>query len=88
MRTIDEVCRRIRAEYTEMPGLRLTPAQVERLCGVDRKTCQLVLDELVNDRFLRASPDGHYARLADDTVQRPQLAKARLRTQPRLQQAS
>ena len=31
---------RIRSEYLEMSGLRLTDAQVERLCGVDRTTCK------------------------------------------------
>ena len=40
---------RIRAEYLEMPGLRLTPDQTERLCGVERALCQIVLDALVND---------------------------------------
>ena len=32
---------RIRAEYLEMPGMRLTAAQVHRLSGVDISTCTL-----------------------------------------------
>ena len=35
MRTIEDVLNRLRAEYLEMPGLRLKPAQVQRLDGVD-----------------------------------------------------
>ncbi len=48
-----------------MPGLRLTVKQVQRLCGVDGKICQKVLDALVAGRFLRANADGTYARLTE-----------------------
>jgi hypothetical protein len=54
---------RIRAEYLEMPGLRLTVPQAERLCGGDEPTCAAVLDMLVEQRFLRRRPDGSYTRL-------------------------
>jgi hypothetical protein len=57
--------RRIRAEYLEMPGLRLTLTQAQRLCGVDRATCQRVLDELVEARFLCVKRDGAYARVTE-----------------------
>jgi hypothetical protein len=43
---------RIRAEYLEMPGLRLTCEQAQRLCGADRLLCQRVLDMLVDVTFL------------------------------------
>jgi hypothetical protein len=59
---------RIRAEYVEMPGMRLTAAQVERLSGVDATTCRVVLDDLVRAKFLHAGSDGTYARRADDTA--------------------
>jgi len=36
MRTVQDVLTRLRAEFLEMPGLRLTPEQVQRLCGVER----------------------------------------------------
>jgi hypothetical protein len=49
MRTIDAVFNRIRAEFLEMPGLRLTSEQVQRLCGIERTICQLVLDMLVDE---------------------------------------
>ena len=35
---------RIRAAFLEMPDVRLKPEQVQRLCGVERTICQLVLD--------------------------------------------
>jgi hypothetical protein len=53
---------RIRAEYLEMPGMRLTAAQVQRLSGVDISICALVLQELVRAQFLQMGPDGSYAR--------------------------
>jgi hypothetical protein len=56
---------RIRAEYLEMPGLRLTVAQAQRLCGVERALCQRVLDMLVDANFLCLKSDGAYARVTD-----------------------
>ncbi len=66
MRTIEDVRTRLRAEFVEMPGLRLTSEQVQRLCGVERTICQLVLDSLVDAKFLCMKSDGAYIRLADD----------------------
>jgi hypothetical protein len=34
--TIQNVRNRLRAEYMEMPGLRLKAEQVQRLCGIDQ----------------------------------------------------
>jgi hypothetical protein len=36
MTTIDDVVNRLRAEFLEMRGLRLTSGQVQRFCGVDK----------------------------------------------------
>jgi hypothetical protein len=63
MRTVQEVLHRVRAEYMEMPGLQLKADQVQRLCGVERTICQMVLDELVKEKFLCVNADGYYARL-------------------------
>jgi hypothetical protein len=52
---------RIRAEYQEMPGMRLTLEQVRRLSGVDRTVCERVLEDLVRAKFLSQGPDGNYA---------------------------
>jgi hypothetical protein len=61
----DQLLRRIRAEYLEMPGLRLTPPQAKRLWGLDEYTCAQVLDSLAEAKFLRRTDDGAYARLFD-----------------------
>ena len=78
MRTIDDVLHRLRAEFLEMPCLRLTSAQVQRLCGIEREVCEMVLDALVKEKFLCVS-DGHYARLTTGHHAHP--AKAHLRTE-------
>ena len=70
---------RIRAEFLEMPGMRLKPGQVQRLCGIEGTACQMVLDLLVDEQFLCVKSDGHYARLMDGAISRPLPAKADLR---------
>jgi len=64
-----QLIERVRAEYLEMPGLRLTAPQAQRLCGLDPATCRAVLQALVDLRFLRANEDGTYAR--HTTARRP-----------------
>lgn len=56
---------RIRGEYLEMPGLRLTLEQAQRLCGVEATVCQSVLDALVDAKFLCLKSNGAYARVSD-----------------------
>jgi len=58
---------RIRAEFLEMPGLRLTLPQTQRLCGADRASCEAVLHALVDEHFL-ALRHGSYARPTDASV--------------------
>ena len=95
MRTIDDVLNRLRAngaetrlraEFLEMPGLRLKPDQVQRLCGVERTMCQMVLDVLVDEEFLGVTLDGQYARLT--TGHHPHPAKADLRIDTYTQKVS
>ena len=62
MRTIQDVIHRVRAEYLEMPGLRLKAEQVQRLCGIERSVCRIVLETLVDAKFLCVKVDGRYAR--------------------------
>src|SRR5258706_10457127 len=54
---------RIRGEYGEMPGLRLTFAQACRL-AVDARTCETLLEQLVRDEFLHKTDNGAYVALA------------------------
>jgi hypothetical protein len=69
---------RIRAEYLEMPGLRLTLEQAHRLCGVERVLCKMVLDALVDDKFLCLMSDGAYARHTDGETRHRRTAKTDL----------
>jgi hypothetical protein len=64
--TQDEMLRRIRGEYLEMPGLRLQPEQARRLWGLDAQTCCHLLQALVDKGFLCRRADGTYGRLTDD----------------------
>jgi hypothetical protein len=59
---IEEVLRRIRGEFMEMPGLRLTQAQAQRLWGMDATACEAILGALVAARFLARTPDGAFIR--------------------------
>src|SRR5262245_10863382 len=56
---------RIRGEYLEMPGLRLTRQQAQRLWGLDTDTSVRLLHELVELKFLTCGADGAYVRLSD-----------------------
>jgi hypothetical protein len=59
---IEDVLQRIQGEYVEMPGLRLTPAQAQRLWGLDRKVCEQLLSVLVDAKFLSQTRDGAFIR--------------------------
>jgi hypothetical protein len=52
----------IRAEYLDVPGLRLTEDDVQRLWGLDATTSGALLDAFVHAKFLRRTRDGLYAR--------------------------
>jgi hypothetical protein len=43
---------RARAEFLEMPGLRLTLAQASRLCNACPEDCQRVFDDLIAEGLL------------------------------------
>jgi hypothetical protein len=60
----EEALRRIRGEYLEMPGLRLTTAQAQRLWNLDPRTCEELLGSLVASRFLAKTRDGSFVRAA------------------------
>jgi hypothetical protein len=49
----------VQAEYREMPGLQLTKAQMRRLWGLERHTCDAVLEQLQAMHF---SADGGHPR--------------------------
>ena len=52
----------IQVEYVEMPGLKLTMAQVTRLCSLPADVCQTALGALVVTGFLIETREGRYER--------------------------
>jgi hypothetical protein len=55
---LDVIVRRVREEFREMPGLRLTPAQATRLWGLESEMCDRVIAALVASAFLRWTATG------------------------------
>ena len=60
--TVVNLIRRLRDEYTAMPGLRLTEAQVQRLCDAGASSSASALRALVSAGFLHPRSDGSYVR--------------------------
>ena len=60
--SIADVLQRVRDEYEELPGLRLTPAQAQRLFGLEPAACAALLDALLNENFLSRTRDGVFVR--------------------------
>lgn len=72
---IDEaLLRRVYGEFLEMPGLRLTCPQAQRLWGLDERTCRTLLNSLVDLKFLYNPRHGVYARLTDVPTSREQAS--------------
>jgi len=63
---MNELVGRIRSEFLEMPGLRLTVTQASRLWGLDEGSCRRVIDVLIGSSFLRWTPGGAVARADDE----------------------
>ena len=55
-----EMLSRVRGEFREMPGLRLSLEQAMRLWSLDRATCVDVLDQLRSTKFLDLDSNGRY----------------------------
>lgn len=60
---VEEALRRIKGEFAEMPGLRLTAAQAQRLWGLDAEFCEAILGALVDAKFLLRTGDGVFVRV-------------------------
>ena len=61
----DALLRRVYGEFLEMPGLRLTCQQAQRLWGLDESACLQLLEFLVDAKFLCRPGHGMYTRLTD-----------------------
>jgi hypothetical protein len=70
--------RHICGEYLEMPGLRLTAAQAQRLLGLEPRVCMEALSFLVNSGFLYVTSNNQYARLTEGTIPSARLRMVKL----------
>ena len=66
---IEQMLRRIQCEFLEMPGLRVTIPQAQRLWDLDACVCESLLAALVDVQFLVRTVDGAFMR-STDTVSR------------------
>ena len=73
----EQTLRRICNEYIEMPALRLTLKQAQRLWGLDEETCRSALACLVDAKFLARVDDHVYARLIAGAAGMPPLRMAK-----------
>lgn len=64
--SVTEWLRLIQAEYLEIPGLRLTKSQVQRLWGLDPRLCDALLDRLMASNFLKRTPRDAYILASTD----------------------
>jgi len=61
----EDMLRRIRSEFMEMPGLKLTVRQAGRLWGLDERTCEALIDALTESKFLIRTRDGALVRRSE-----------------------
>lgn len=66
--TMEQMLRRIQGEFREMPGLRLTCRQAQRLWNLDALVCESLLAALVDVRFLVQTTDGLFIQRTSSTV--------------------
>ena len=57
-----KLTQRIREEFEEAPGLRVTVSEAARFWGLDEQTCEQVLAHLFAARFLTRGDDRRYGR--------------------------
>ena len=75
----DALLQRVYAEFLEMPGLRLTSQQAQRLWGLDESACRRLLDHLVDANFLCRPGHGMYMRLTEGYTVRSRARQATAR---------
>jgi hypothetical protein len=61
---------RVKCEFLDMPGLRLTDVQVRRMWGLDAASCTAIMDALVEARFLFRTREGAFMRIERAAVYR------------------
>jgi hypothetical protein len=61
---LEQIVIRVRNEFVEMPGLRLSVPQAMRLWGLGAEECHRVIDALVEASFLKRTARGEVVRTA------------------------
>lgn len=59
---VEDAVELIQMEYAEMPGMKLTFWQAQRLWNLSDELCQRALAVLIRSGFLAETPDGFYVR--------------------------
>lgn len=85
MSPAESLVERIRGEYLEMPGLRLTVPQACRLWQVDRDACETILHTLLAEKVLAVTADGAYVALP---TPRAATVKASLSASPAVRRSA
>ena len=80
--SVADCAERIRREYLDLPGMSLTATQAQRLSNVDSETCQLALDMMIRERFLRRTPQVQYVRCTTSSIAREPICGLRWRALP------
>jgi hypothetical protein len=76
--TVNELMlQRVCNEFLEMPGLRLTCQQAQRLWGLDERSCLDLLEFLVDEKFLCGPRHDAYSRVSDGHTELPRLRMAK-----------
>jgi hypothetical protein len=61
--SVERLERRLKSEFLDMPGLKLTEAQACKLWGLDAQSCSHLLEKLVSMNFLLRTRDGAFMRI-------------------------
>lgn len=67
---LQQMLRRIQGEFLEMPGLRLTCRQAQRLWNLDALICESLLAALVDAHFLVQTADGLFIQSTGPSIRR------------------
>jgi hypothetical protein len=68
---VEDAAELIRMEYAEMPDLRVTFWQAQRLWNLSDELCERALNRLIRKGFLVRMDDGRYARALCPSVSVP-----------------
>jgi uncharacterized protein with von Willebrand factor type A (vWA) domain len=74
----DEMLRRIHQDYLELPDVRLSLTQAQRVWQLDERTCAELLESLIESGLLHRSHDGTYGLSPRGVLESDRFAEADL----------